>query len=215
MGLRPELSEPRLRPKHLDHPDRLADPNPARPAGRRTAADPPLLLQRTVTGNRTRPSAQQVSEIAVAAPGTAGEGVSAIAVASHGEARQLPADTRAVRLGRLPDPRPLAGELAQAVVEVLAGDRPAVQLLTRFDNETYGQLSARAPDPVTAPTLGPGRAGIHPHDRPRVCTVHVSRPADGVAEVTARVQTNGRSRAVALRLEEWQGRWRCSALDVG
>jgi len=101
------------------------------------------------------------------------------------------------------------------VVEVLAGDRPVTQLRTRFDDETYGQLSAAALAPVTGPTLGAARVGIHPGERPTIRTVHVSRPADGVAEVTARVQTNGRSRAVALRLEQWQGRWRCSALHIG
>ena len=134
---------------------------------------------------------------------------------ARAQARHRLAVTRAARRGDLPDPGPVAGELAQAVVEVLAGDRPLTQLLTRFDDHTYAQLAARAPDPATHPTLGPARAGIHPWQRPKIRTVHVSRPAAGVAEVTARVQTNGRSRAVALRLEEWQGRWRCSALDVG
>ncbi len=119
------------------------------------------------------------------------------------------------RMGELPDPRPLAGQLAQAVVEVLSGTRPLTQLLTRVDEQIYAELSALAPDPVTAPTFGRNRGVIRPQDRPRVCSVHVSRPAADVAEVAARVQTNGRSRAVALRLEEWRGRWRCSALVVG
>ena len=119
------------------------------------------------------------------------------------------------RVGELPDPRPLAGQLAQAVVEVLAGARPLTQLLTRVDEQIYAELAALAPDPGTAPTFGRNRGVIRPEDRPRVRSVHVSRPATDVAEVTARVQTNGRSRAVALRLEEWRGRWRCSALVVG
>jgi len=117
--------------------------------------------------------------------------------------------------GELPDPRPLAGQLAQAVVEVLSGARPLTQLLTRVDEQIYAELAALAPDPGTAPTFGRNRGVIRPEDRPRVRSVHVSRPAADVAEVAARVQTNGRSRAVALRLEEWRGRWRCSALVVG
>ena len=148
--------------------------------------------------------------------GVVGAGVQrAETEAERAEVRRRLEAERAARRGDPPDPRPVAGELAQAVVEVLAGDRPLIQLLTRFDDHTYGQLAARTPDPATHPTLRSTRAGIHPWQRPKVRTVHVSRPADGVAEVTARVQTNGRSRAVALRLEEWQGRWRCSALDVG
>ncbi len=147
-------------------------------------------------------------------PNSPAQQTSRVTVAD-GRDRLIPSGPPAVGPGRLPDPRPLAGELARAVVEVLAGDRPVGQLLTRLDSRTYGQLSARAPAPATAPIPARARAGIHPTDRPRVCTVHVSHPAAGVAEITARVQTNGRSRAVALRLEEWQGRWRCSAVDVG
>lgn len=120
------------------------------------------------------------------------------------------------RIAELPDPRPLAGQLAQAVVEVLAGDRPITQLLTWVDERIYTELSALAPRPRTSPALSRGRTVlIRPQDRPKVRSIHVGRPAAGVAEIAARVQVNGRSRAVALRLEEWRGRWRCSALIVG
>ncbi len=182
MALRPELSEPRTRPRHLNCPGRV-NPGAVPTGGRGVAAS----------------AAPRAADADTARTGT----------------RQGLAVTRAARRSELLDPRPVAGELAQAVVEVLAGDRPVTQLLTRFDDRTYGQLAARAPDPVTHPTLRSARAGVHPWERPKIRTVHVSCPADGVAEVTARVQTNGRSRAVALRLEEWEGRWRCSALDVG
>lgn len=120
------------------------------------------------------------------------------------------------RIAELPDPRPLAGQLAQAVVEVLAGDRPITQLLTWVDERIYTELSALAPSPRTSPALSRARTVlIRPQDRPKVRSIHVGRPAAGVAEIAARVQVNGRSRAVALRLEEWRGRWRCSALIVG
>lgn len=120
------------------------------------------------------------------------------------------------RRGSLPDPRSLAGQLAQAVVEVVTGDRPLTQLLTRLSEDVYDQLSALAPPAPTTPTLGRDRLTVlHPRDRPKVRTVHVCQPAAGVAEVAARVQTDGRSRALALRLEEWRGRWRCSALVFG
>ena len=55
------------------------------------------------------------------------------------------------RLARLPDPRSLAGQLAQAAVEVLAGDRPVAQLLTWLTEPLYQELSVLAPDPVTTP----------------------------------------------------------------
>ena len=51
--------------------------------------------------------------------------------------------------------------------------------------------------------------------RPLVRSVHVSEPADGVAEACAVVDTGPRRRAVALRLEGMDGRWQCTALQLG
>jgi len=131
-------------------------------------------------------------------------------------AEQVAEAAQVARRRSLPDPRSLAGQLAQAVVEVVTGDRPLTQLLTRLSEEVYDQLSALAPPAPTIPTLGRDRLTVlHPRDGPKVRTVHVCQPAAGVAEVAARVQTDGRSRALALRLEEWRGRWRCSALVFG
>jgi hypothetical protein len=45
--------------------------------------------------------------------------------------------------------------------------------------------------------------------------VHVSTPTTGVAEVCGRVRSAGRSRALALRLEQQRGRWVCTALQLG
>jgi hypothetical protein len=45
--------------------------------------------------------------------------------------------------------------------------------------------------------------------------VHVSEPADGVAEACAVVDTGPRRRAIALRLEGLDGRWRCTQLQFG
>jgi hypothetical protein len=48
-----------------------------------------------------------------------------------------------------------------------------------------------------------------------VGAVHVCEPVDGVAEVTAVAHRSGRAHAVAARLEGLDGRWRCTALQVG
>ena len=45
--------------------------------------------------------------------------------------------------------------------------------------------------------------------------VHVSEPVDGVAEVSAVARRDGRAHAVAARLEGIDGRWRCTALQIG
>jgi hypothetical protein len=48
-----------------------------------------------------------------------------------------------------------------------------------------------------------------------VRSVRVSEPTDGVAEVCAIVQQGPRCRAIALRLEGIDGRWQCTALQIG
>jgi hypothetical protein len=107
----------------------------------------------------------------------------------------------------LPDPRPWTARLAQAIVEVLAGARPASQL-SRVATLDVLQLLER----------GSGRLGTRPGrpaQRPIVGSVHVSEPLDGVAEACAVVDTGPRKRAIALRLEGVNGQWRCTAVHVG
>jgi hypothetical protein len=48
-----------------------------------------------------------------------------------------------------------------------------------------------------------------------VRSMRLCRPADGVVEASAVVVDRGRVRAVALRLEEFGGRWRVCALEIG
>lgn len=65
------------------------------------------------------------------------------------------------------------------------------------------------PGPSTSPAAAGCGAGM-----PRLCSVRVSEPADGVAEVSAVVRHGARTRAVALRLEGMDGRWQCTVLSV-
>lgn len=111
----------------------------------------------------------------------------------------------------LPDPGPWTAQLVQAVVEVLAHERPRQQLVRWLTTEVYADLSAhlvagaRRPD-ATAPS--PGRA------RRTVSSIHVFEPADGVVEASAVVLGGRRARAVAVRLEGWDGRWRCTRFAI-
>jgi hypothetical protein len=91
------------------------------------------------------------------------------------------------------------------VLEVMAGRRPVTQLR-----------------PVTTPGLFGALSGGR---RPRWCAestaplvlgrVHVCEPVDGVAEVSVVARRAGRAHAVAARLEGLDGRWRCTALQIG
>jgi hypothetical protein len=106
----------------------------------------------------------------------------------------------------LPEARGWAGRFAQALVEVLAGDRPLAQLVRWTSTAVYDEVSGLIAGP-----------GVARSDAARgvVRSVHVSEPTDGVAEICALVRRGARSTAVALRLEGLDGRWQCTALELG
>ena len=111
--------------------------------------------------------------------------------------------------GALPDPGPVVAGVVQAVVEVLSGARPAAQLLRWLSADVYAGVQRRA-------ALAARMRGRRPlARRATVRRVVLSSPRDGVAEAAVVVQDGQRVRAVALRLEGLDGRWRVTALEVG
>ena len=114
----------------------------------------------------------------------------------------------------LPDPGTWTAQLVQALLEVLAHERPRHQLVRWLAPDVYADLGVhlaarRAPRTTrVSPAAQPGRA------RRTVSSIHVFEPADGVAEATAVVVGGRRARAVAVRLEGWDGRWRCTRLAI-
>ncbi len=113
------------------------------------------------------------------------------------------------------DPGAWASRFAQAVVEVVAGHRHVAQLLSWATPTVFRDLERRA---QLAARSTPTRRGI-PNQRsamrPQVGSVHVCRLGPDVAEVSVRVRHGRRSRALALRLEATEGRWRCTAIEFG
>lgn len=107
----------------------------------------------------------------------------------------------------LPEPGEWAAQLVQAVLEVLAHERPRHQLVRWLTPEVYADLGVHL-----AVRRGPAPSG--PRPRRTVSSLHVFEPADGVAEATAVVVGGRRARAMALRLEGWDGRWRCTRLAL-
>ena len=98
--------------------------------------------------------------------------------------------------------------LAQALVEVIAGDRTLTQLVRWTTAEVYEQLHHRVRTLSTCPRpAATGDSGSaaqlvqRRRRRPRVASLHVSMPVEGVAEVSARIDHGARSTAIALRLE--------------
>jgi hypothetical protein len=110
----------------------------------------------------------------------------------------------------LPDPRRFAGRLAQAIIEVVSGARPVTQLVRWTNQQVYDDIRGRLKR--LARRGAPGNRGIVAGT---VRSVHVTEPLDGVAEVCAIVQRQGRATAVALRLEGLDGSWMCTAVTFG
>ena len=107
---------------------------------------------------------------------------------------------------------PPAGEwgrrLVQVVVEVMCGQRPPTQLVRWTSQEVYAEVLSQ-----TLPAPRPGAPVIR--RRPRVCSVRVCEPVDGVAELSAVVHGQYRVQALAMRLEGRDGRWQATALATG
>ena len=109
------------------------------------------------------------------------------------------------RRAELPDPQAVGRRLVTLTLEAFAGRR------------SVGQLQ-----PLVSPALF---TALSERRRPRWCTegtapllissLHVCEPVDGVAEVSAVARRGGRAHAVAARLEGIDGRWRCTALQIG
>jgi hypothetical protein len=109
---------------------------------------------------------------------------------------------------RLPDPAPWGRRLLIGMVETAGGHRPAQQLAPLL---TPGVHRGLCGDFDRARRSGPG----HWLSSASIRAVRASEPADGVAELCATVEVGARVRALALRLEEQHGRWRCTRLQLG
>ncbi|KRE26073.1 Rv3235 family protein [Agromyces sp. Soil535] len=115
------------------------------------------------------------------------------------------------RRSELPDPEPLLRNLTHCVIEVLAGARDLEQLARWVTDDVYRNLSKRVVLAARARRVK-GQAPQRPAFT--LGTVMVCEPADGVVEAVVLVHQRARSRAVAIRLEGLDQRWRASAISV-
>jgi hypothetical protein len=104
-----------------------------------------------------------------------------------------------------------AARLAQAVVEVISGDRGVHQLMRWTTDSVYADLLRRT---HSLQRVVPGELRVR-RVRAQVRSVHLFRPRDGVAELSVHVRHGHRSRAIAGRIELIESRWRCTVLEFG
>lgn len=113
---------------------------------------------------------------------------------------------------QLPAPQMLLENLTRCVIEVMAGARDIDQLARWVTDQAYRHVLRRAVLAARARTQR-GEQAVRPVfvvGRPRIFA-----PRDSVLEAVVLVHyRTGRVRAVALRLEGLDGRWRASAIHV-
>ena len=111
----------------------------------------------------------------------------------------------------LPDPAVFVENLATGVVEVLGGIRDLEQLGRWLSEGVYRHLLRRSM------IAARGRAVRGQQPAPPIAVVAATRitfPADNVVESTVLLHGAARTRAVAIRLEGLDNRWRATALAV-
>lgn len=112
---------------------------------------------------------------------------------------------------RLPDPEPLLRSLTQGALEVLGGVREVDQLARWFSEDAFQKLALRANLSARARSAR-GVAASRPVFE--ILSLRHSAPLDGVLEAVVIVAGPGRTRAVAIRLEGLDGRWRATSLAI-
>ncbi|WP_125609636.1 Rv3235 family protein [Specibacter cremeus] len=116
----------------------------------------------------------------------------------------------------------MARRLGLAALEVLNGSRSVQQLARWLDPHSFEALAVRAQLTAAAYHAAErklscaGRDGVRQlRQQPTVHSVHASHVAPGIYETSLVVADTLRVRAMALRLEQANGRWRVTALQIG
>ncbi len=165
-----------------------------------SAATVPAL--RLLTGGRSEPSAEP-------APQPRRKPVAKTTAKSDVRPTALPEAPPARSDSPLPPARAYGARLVQVLSEACAGQRPLTHLAPYLSGVVYDRLERHF-----ASTLrGTGASGTG--NRASVRSVRVFEPGRGVAEVSAVVRRGERMAAIALRLEGVNGRWQCTALQIG
>ncbi|GAA1689669.1 hypothetical protein GCM10009792_07190 [Microcella alkalica] len=111
----------------------------------------------------------------------------------------------------LPDPRPLVENLTRCVIEILAGARELEQIARWVTDDVYSTLLKRQVISARA-RAARGRPAVRPAFA--LGSTIICEPRDGIIEAVVVVNSRARSRAVAVRLEGLDRRWRASAIHV-
>jgi hypothetical protein len=111
----------------------------------------------------------------------------------------------------LPDPAPLLVNLTRCVIEILAGARELEQIARWVSDDVYRHLLKRVVISARA-RQARGQTPVRPAFS--LGSTTLCEPRDGVVEAVLVVRGRARARAVAIRLEGLDRRWRATAIHV-
>lgn len=111
----------------------------------------------------------------------------------------------------LPAPEPLLRNLTIGVLEVLAGVREVDQLARWMGEDAFRALTLRAN--ITARARS-ARGQVATRPAHRILSIRCCEPKDAVVEAVVIVSGPVRVRAVAIRLEGWDDRWRAMSIGI-
>lgn len=111
----------------------------------------------------------------------------------------------------LPDPEQFIRNVTRGSLEVLAGVRSVEQMTRWFSEDAFRKLVTRANLSARARSA----RGLSP-TRPtfEIGTVKMFQPSQTAVEATVIVAGPGRTRAVAIRVEAFNDRWRVSTIAI-
>jgi hypothetical protein len=111
----------------------------------------------------------------------------------------------------LPNPQPLLENLTRCVIEILAGARDLEQISRWVTDDVYRHLLKRV---VLSTRARQAKGQVVRRPNFTIGSTSMCEPRDGVVEAVVIVAGRARSRAVALRLEGLDNRWRATAINV-
>ena len=111
----------------------------------------------------------------------------------------------------LPNPEPLLENLTRCVIEILAGARDLEQISRWVTDDVYRHLLKRV---VLSARARQAKGQVVARPNFSIGSTSLYEPRDGVVEAVVIVTSRARTRAVALRLEGLDNRWRATVINV-
>ena len=109
----------------------------------------------------------------------------------------------------LPDPKAWSISLARVLIETLQDLRPIGQLNRWVDEKVLAAITIQRRQRTA------GQSRSRPTRPATLHSVHLQFPTPLAVEVAAHFRLGRRSIALAFRLEEFYGRWLCTAVELG